>query len=483
MLNFFVSSKKIKNNIYIPKYYDPTIKTEFKKLERHYKLIKIKDLINGKKLEVSTGHEIGKMAYGTGNIPFVRTSDISNWEIKTIPKQGVSEQIYNEYRLKQDVKEGDIFLVRDGTYLIGSNCFITNLDKKILFQSHILKFRILHESINPILFFIALNSKIVQRQIRNNQFTADIIDTIGDRFSEILLPISKSNIKNNKIIKLVSKGLKNRNKLKKIIRYFPYKIEKILITNKFTKDKNYLEKKDEEINQDTLSSEIYDFNTYWIKSNSIKKSIYLPKYYDPSIVYELKKLEKNNIILSFQELKDKGLIEYQTGDEIGKMAYGTGSIPFIRTSDFSNWEIKHDPKQGISEDIYQNYKNKQNLKENDIFLVRDGTYLVGSSAMVTSSDSKSLYCGGLYKINIKKNHIIDPWLFFGLLNTYIVKKQMRSKQFTRDVIDTLGHRIDEVLIPIPKNNKIKKYIKELAFNTINERINIRNTINNISKIV
>ena len=60
---------------------------------------------------------------------------------------------------------------------------------------------------------------------------------------------------------------------------------------------------------------------------------------------------------------------------------------------------------------------------------------------------------------------------------------MRSKQFTRDVIDTLGHRIDEVLIPIPKNNKIKKYIKELVFNTINERINIRNTINNISKIV
>ena len=165
------------------------------------------------------------------------------------------------------------------------------------------------------------------------------------------------------------------------------------------------------------------------------------------------------------------------------MAYGTGSIPFVRTSDFTNWEIKHDPKQGVSEEIYQNYKNKQNVKENDIFLVRDGTYLVGSSAMVTSADEKSLYCGGLYKINVKKNNIIDPWLFFGLLNTYIVKKQMRSKQFTRDVIDTLGHRIDEVLIPIPKDKKVKKYIKELVFNTINERINIRNTINNISKVI
>ena len=41
-----------------------------------------------------------------------------------------------------------------------------------------------------------------------------------------------------------------------------------------------------------------------------------------------------------------------TGIEIGKMAYGTGDIPFIRTSDISNWELKNDPKQNISEEIY-----------------------------------------------------------------------------------------------------------------------------------
>lgn len=33
------------------------------------------------------------MAYGTGNIPFIRTSDISNWEIKADFKHGVSEEI------------------------------------------------------------------------------------------------------------------------------------------------------------------------------------------------------------------------------------------------------------------------------------------------------------------------------------------------------------------------------------------------------
>ena len=69
-------------------------------------------------------------------------------------------------------------------------------------------------------------------------------------------------------------------------------------------------------------------------------------------------------------------MECETGIEVGKMAYGTGEIPFIRTSDIVNWGLKFDPKQGVSEEIYRD--EKQDVKENDILLVRDGTYLVGS---------------------------------------------------------------------------------------------------------
>ena len=135
------------------------------------------------------------MAYGTGNIPFVRTSDISNWEIKSAPKQGVSKDIFNSYSYKQDVRVGDIFLVRDGTYLIGSNCIVTELDDQVLYQSHILKFRILDQKqLNPYIFFLLLNSNLVQNQIRSIQFTADTIDTIGNRFLEITLPIPKQDL-------------------------------------------------------------------------------------------------------------------------------------------------------------------------------------------------------------------------------------------------------------------------------------------------
>lgn len=93
MLAYRINNRSIKNRIYIPKYYDPELYAEIAALSNTHELLCLGDLIDQDIVTVQTGHEIGKMAYGTGNIPFVRTSDITNWEIKTIPKQGVSEQI------------------------------------------------------------------------------------------------------------------------------------------------------------------------------------------------------------------------------------------------------------------------------------------------------------------------------------------------------------------------------------------------------
>ena len=193
MIHYWMGSDDVSDAIYIPKYYDPTIKHKLDSLTETHDLLQICDLAKKKIIELATGDEIGKSAYGTGDIPFVRTSDITNWEIKSSPKQGVSREIYEQYALRQNVLEGDILLVRDGTYLIGRNCFITPVDKEILYQSHIVKFRVLKtQQLIPELFFLVLNSPIVQKQIRSIQFTADIIDTLGQRLRDIILPIPKS---------------------------------------------------------------------------------------------------------------------------------------------------------------------------------------------------------------------------------------------------------------------------------------------------
>ncbi len=249
-------------------------------------------------------------------------------------------------------------------------------------------------------------------------------------------------------------------------------------------DEFFLQSVDElldEIIQDTTTLEFGEFSAYHIKASKIKNRIYLPKYYDPSIQLMLNTLSKTCMIRSVQELLDNGIIELSTGDEIGKMSYGTGDIPFVRTSDFSNWEIKTDAKQGVSEEVYKQYAEKEDVQAKDILLVRDGTYLVGTSCMITELDTQMLYCGGLIKIRIKKENIMDPYLLLGLLNSYIVKRQMRTKQFTRDVIDTLGQRFKEVFIPVPQSEALGQAIAMRVGEIVNNRITARNEMRDLSE--
>lgn len=485
MIHYWKLSSAIRDRIYIPKYYNPESERQVRKLAKTHNCLSIQKLLDDGILLAETGHEIGKAAYGTGDIPFIRTSDISNWEIKSVPKQGVSLEIYNQFASIQDVKVGDILFVRDGTYLIGTNCFITEIDKDILYQSHIIKFRILDsKALNPHLLFLALNNPWVQRQIRSFQFTADIIDTIGQRFSEIILPIPQNHEYRIKLINECELALNNRMLGKAFIKQCPKILEESLKVGNSETIEKYMslsaEEKISEASNETVSSEFGSFTSFWRDSSTIINQIFLPSYYDVKITNELNALSEHSELVSIRELVNSGFIEYHTGDEIGKREYNTGDIPFIRTSDFANWEIYHTPKQGISEEVYNKYAASQDIQENDILIVRDGTYLVGSSCIITSKDVKSLFCGGLFKFRVLGGEL-DPFLFLGIINTYIVKRQFRTKQFTRDVIDTMGNRIDEVILPIPKSVKLRSAISEAIREVISSRISARDEIKKLAE--
>lgn len=485
MIHYWQPSTSIRDVIYIPKYYNPELIEKQSRLSKTHLCQSIGELVTKGQLSAETGHEIGKAAYGTGDIPFVRTSDISNWEIKSAPKQGVSREIYDEYSTDQDVQVGDIMFVRDGTYLIGTNCFITEIDKEILYQSHVLKLRVNDkQALDPHLLFLALNNPWVQRQIRSVQFTADIIDTIGQRFFELVLPLPKDKVLQKRLTKECTKALDARMIGKAFIKHCPKMMEEALRTGSAEPIESFLGLGAVEmvnvVSNETVSAELGDFTSFWRDSATIGNQIYLPKYYDVNIKTELKKLSKHCDLRSIKDLADTKCLEFHTGDEIGKMAYDTGSIPFLRTSDFANWEINHNPKQGVSEEIYAEYAKGQDVREHDVLLVRDGTYLVGSSCIITEEDVKSLFCGGLFKFRILGGDL-DPFLFLGLMNSYIVKRQMRTKQFTRDVIDTLGNRIEEVVLPIPKAASLRKAISDAVRHVVQSRVKARATISRLSQ--
>ncbi len=214
---FVVKLSQIKDNIFIPTYYDPEVKKELAKLEKtgKYKLMTIGQLEEQKIISIKRGHEVGSKFYGLGNVPFVRTSDIVNWEIKVDPIKCVPEEIYEKYRKRQDIREWDILLVTDGTFLIGKTAIVTPLDKKIVIQSHIRRIRCLKwDVLHPYLLLYLLNTSIVQKQIKEKTFVQATISTVGNRLKEIVVPIPVDEKEKREIIKKVQEILELKIKAK-----------------------------------------------------------------------------------------------------------------------------------------------------------------------------------------------------------------------------------------------------------------------------
>lgn len=201
-LGFSISTNDIRENIYIPENYNPEIKQKLIELEKSgkYKLVSIGELVNKGILQIRRGNEIGSRSYGTGKIPFVRTTDIVNWGIKINPVKAVSEKIYEKYKSSQDVQINDILFVNDGTFLIGRSSMVTRLDKKCVIQSHLRKIRVMpNEELNPYYIFYLLNSNIVQKQIKQQTFVQATLSTLGSRINELILPIHTDKNEINRI--------------------------------------------------------------------------------------------------------------------------------------------------------------------------------------------------------------------------------------------------------------------------------------------
>jgi type I restriction enzyme M protein len=198
-----------------------------------------------------------------------------------------------------------------------------------------------------------------------------------------------------------------------------------------------------------------------------------PRAFEFDSAKESKNLSKTHEIESVAELVKKEALIITTGDEVGKLAYGTGDIPFIRTSDISNWEIKLDPKHCISKEVFGRYRHKQDIKPNDILMVKDGTYLIGSCAIITKYDLPMLFQSHLYKIRVNDIKRINPFILLAALSSDFVQRQIKSFCVSQDIIDSLGDKIYQLQIPIPKSKRAKQRITGMVEKAIKERIEAR----------
>ncbi|MFX1385109.1 MAG: N-6 DNA methylase [Promethearchaeota archaeon] len=241
------------------------------------------------------------------------------------------------------------------------------------------------------------------------------------------------------------------------------------------------------------NSEDFDYHkeqlVFNINLNQIKNNIFIPYYYT-GVEKNLKNLaeNKNYVLFSIKDLIEKKILYTKNsgylprGDEIGSHVYGLGEVPFIRTSDINNWEINLESHKKTSEEIYELYKQKQNLEKGDILLVKDGgPNLIGKTGYITELDTKIIIQSHIYQLKILKNdEDIDSYLLLYLLNLDIVQKQIQAITFIQGTIATIGNRIMDVILPIPKNKSKRQEISQYIKDIIENKIEIRKKINKLS---
>src|SRR5439155_10399216 len=118
-LAFCIRRSGLTRRVLIPKYYDPDIATSLDLAGHHFDLVHLGDVL----LPGDEGSRLGtwlrRDLYGSGDVPYVRTSDLSHWRIRPDLKKGVAASVFEQVKVRQDVRTGDLLMVADGTYLVG----------------------------------------------------------------------------------------------------------------------------------------------------------------------------------------------------------------------------------------------------------------------------------------------------------------------------------------------------------------------------
>jgi len=227
----------------------------------------------------------------------------------------------------------------------------------------------------------------------------------------------------------------------------------------------------------------FDRLGFTLYEGNLKKGILIPRYYDPDTTKEIEKFEKDGHYKSktIKELIDEGVLEIKgAGATANSQEYNIyDNIPFLRTSDIGAWETRNYAVQNVNEETYIKYKEKQDLQKGDILFIKDGTYRIGETLILTEHDLKMLVQSHFLKIRSINQKKLDPYLLLYLLHIPIVRKQIDERTFVQATLSTIGDRLMDVRLPIPKDKKIKDKIAKLMKEKINERAELRQEIRKV----
>lgn len=190
----------------------------------------------------------------------------------------------------------------------------------------------------------------------------------------------------------------------------------------------------------------------WNQASITDPYYMVPRYYDQKLSDDVAQdaARLNADVVTLGELSEAGLISLRKGHEVGSDCYGSGEIPFVRTSDIHNFEVSHDPTNCVSEEIYAKYRDQQKLKDGDILMVVDGRYKIGRCAILNETNTKCVVQSHIRILSLTHKAKFPSIAMLYGLSLPSVQKEIRRLVFIQSTLGGLGSRILEIRLPDPR---------------------------------
>lgn len=194
--------------------------------------------------------------------------------------------------------------------------------------------------------------------------------------------------------------------------------------------------------------------TIWNRAAVTDPYYLVPRYYDQRLSDEVAQdaARLGSPVTTLGALVKAGLMTIRKGHEVGSDAYGSGDVPFVRTSDIHNFEVSHDPTNCVSEEVYEQYCGQQNLKSGDVLMVVDGRYKIGRCAILHEWTKRCVVQSHIRIVSLTKKAKFEPVALLYGLALPSVQREIRRLVFIQSTLGGLGSRISEIRLPDPRGS-------------------------------
>jgi len=197
---------------------------------------------------------------------------------------------------------------------------------------------------------------------------------------------------------------------------------------------------------------------FWTDPSELDPYYLIPRSYDPALLSDPANADTELITLS--ELEESGVVSILKPPDVTNGEPSQDEAPFIRTSDIANWEISGETTRRVSAKALADFRKRFPLSATDILVVNDGRYRIGNCCMLTRHDLECVVQSHFRVLRVEQPNSLNPYLLLYLLSTPFVRRQIKAKVMVQSTIGTLGSRLRQVVLPLPKNPEERQRIAD-----------------------